>query len=59
VRPDALALFVRFVRLNPQLPADAPELAGVLDAYERLSAGDEVAPALAAVLPAADDEVVA
>lgn len=35
IRPEALALFVRFVRLNPRLAADDPTLVRVLEAYER------------------------
>lgn len=35
VEHEALALFVRFVRDNPQLPEDDPTLVRVLDAYRR------------------------
>jgi hypothetical protein len=35
LEPDALALFVAFVRMNPTIEADDPMLIPVLQAYNR------------------------
>jgi hypothetical protein len=35
IRPEVLAIFVRFVRLNPQVAAGDPLLVRVLEAYDR------------------------
>lgn len=50
VRAEALAIFVRFVRLNPQLAPDDPCMMRVLDAYE------ECTPARPAVSPEGEEQ---
>jgi hypothetical protein len=44
---DALALFVQFVRMNPQIPANDPTLPDVLRAYAKTCA--EIAIPISAV----------
>lgn len=39
--PETLALFVRFVRLNPLLPEDSPVMVRTLLAYVALDEGDQ------------------
>lgn len=45
VRPDVLALFVGFVRLNPHIAADDPCLSSVLAAYMKVKLPPPAAPA--------------